>query len=185
MKLDIAVLLRRARCQGLALALNQSLRGLMIAGPLLAGLAVPHESAATTVEAAEFIVSVADGEGKEHSIQADIVPYLPGQACFGWRVRLADAPRLVKYREVLKLPTAPAFWSGEGDSYSPHSFSADRTTATTDAFAAPDAEGWITSNWCIAAGDPVGDHSIDVYIDDKLVKHFDFEVKRVSADTSN
>ena len=169
MNLDFADTLRRAG------------RGLMVALPLAAWTLTPSVSHGVTLETAEFVVSVSDGEGNLRSITADVVPYLPDLACFGWRLRLSDAPGLVKYREVLKLPEPPAFWSGEDDAYSPHRFSADRTTATTEEFAAPDEEGWISSTWCIAEGDPVGPHSIDVYIDDALVKHFDFEVKPAGA----
>lgn len=140
--------------------------------------AVPPLHAAEVAEV-EFLVSVSDGEGNQRSIQADVVPYLPDRACFGWRLRLAGAPALVRYREVLTLPEAPAFWTGEDDSYSPHKYSADRTTATTEEFAAPDKDGWISSHWCIAEGDPVGAHSIDVYIDGHLVRHFAFEVKKL------
>ena len=144
------------------------------------GLAFPPaDGYGFTLEAAEFVVSVSDGEGNERSMEADVVPYLPERACFGWRIRFAEAPPLVRYREVLKLPEAPAFWSGENDAYSPHVYSADRTTATTEQFAAPDPEGWIESAWCIAEGDPVGAHSIDVYIDDRHVKRFDFEVRKL------
>jgi len=146
------------------------------AGAWLTG-AAPALSA--EVAEVEFLVSVSDGEGNQRSIQADVVPYLPDRACFGWRLRLAGTPTLVRYREVLTLPEAPAFWTGEDDTYSPHKYSADRTTATTEEFAAPDKEGWISSHWCIAEGDPVGAHSIDVYIDDSLVRHFAFEVKKL------
>lgn len=149
---------------------------------LCAALALPGSPAAAstegiTVEAAEFIVSVGDGEGGERRIASTLVPYLPDQACFGWRIRLAEAPPVVRVREVLKLPEAPAFWSGEDDPYSTHVFSADRTTATTEEYKAPE-EGWISSDWCIAEGDPLGAHSIEVFIEDALVRRFDFEVKR-------
>src|SRR3546814_16515545 len=94
-----------------------------------------------------------------------------------WRIRLAEAPPVVRVREVLKLPEAPAFWSGEDDPYSTHVFSADRTTATTEEYKAPE-EGWISSDWCIAEGDPLGAHSIEVFIEDALARRFAFEVKR-------
>lgn len=141
--------------------------------------AIATGAAAYTVEDAVFLVSILDGEGNARSVEADVVPYLPNRACFGWRIRLAGAPSLVRTREVLKLPAAPAFWSGENDPYSPHTFSADRRTATTEEFAAPDADGWISSTWCLAEGDPVGPHSVEIYIDGELVRRFDFEVKRM------
>src|SRR3546814_17475000 len=94
---------------------------------------------------------------------------LPDQACFGWRIRLAEAPPVVRVREVLKLPEAPAFWSGEDDPYSTHVFSDDRTTATTEEYKAPE-EGWISSDWCIAEGDPLGAHCIEVLNEDVLAR---------------
>jgi len=140
------------------------------------GPAAAASGTAFRVEAAEFIVSVGDAEGNERRIASTLVPYLPDQACFGWRIRLGDAPGVVRVREVLKLPAAPAIWSGEDDPYSPHTFTADRTTAITEEYQAPE-DGWIESQWCIADGDPVGAHAIDVFVDDRLVRHFDFEVK--------
>ncbi|NIA72440.1 hypothetical protein HBA54_28015 [Pelagibius litoralis] len=134
------------------------------------------ESQAVVVEQAEFLVSVDDGQGRERRIRADIVPFLPNRACFGWQIKLSDAPPVIRYREVLTLPSAPKFWSGENDEYSSHRFSADRTTATTEEFAAP-KDGWLSSRWCIAEGDPTGPHSIDVYIDDRLARRFEFEVR--------
>ena len=135
-----------------------------------------------TVEAAEFVVSVSDGEGIERSAVANVVPFLPERACFGWRLRLAGAPPVVRVREVLQLPEAPAFWSGEDDAYSTHTFSADRTTAITEEYKAP-RDGWLESSWCIVEGDPVGPHSIAVYIDGTLARHFDFEVRKMGDDT--
>jgi hypothetical protein len=136
------------------------------------------------VEAAEFVVSLGDGEGNERSVVSDLVPYLPNRACFGWRIRLADAPALVRVREVLRLPAAPQYWSGEGDQYSPHVYSADRTTATTEEFAAP-KDGWLSNRWCIVEGDPTGAHVIEVFIEDALVRRFDFEVKKPSELRNN
>ena len=162
-------------------------RAVMALGAALALLAGGPAGAAEQglrVETAEFVVSIDDNEGNERSIVSTLVPFLPNRACFGWRIRLADAPPLVRLREVLRLPEAPAFWSGEGDPYSPHVFSADRTTATTEEFQAPH-DGWIGNRWCIAEGDPVGAHSIDVFVDGALVQHFDFEVKRTRQDTGN
>ncbi len=137
-----------------------------------------------TVDVAEFVVSVGDGEGNERLIASDLVPYLPNRACFGWRIRLAEAPTLVRVREVLQLPEAPAFWSGEGDEYSPHTFSADRRTATTEEYKAP-VDGWLASQWCIVEGDPTGPHSIKVYIEGDLIGNFDFEVKKPAEIRNN
>ena len=150
----------------------------------LAGGGAAAAGSGYTVEVAEFVVSVGDAEGNDRTIVSDLVPYLPNRACFGWRIRLAGAPPLVRLREVLTLPHAPAFWSGEDDEYSPHVFSADRTKATTETFEAP-KDGWLESNWCIVQGDPTGPHSIEVFIEDDLVRHFDFEVRKPGEAQNN
>ncbi|GAB4361377.1 MAG: hypothetical protein Kow00114_15880 [Kiloniellaceae bacterium] len=155
-----------------------------MAGALACSLPAGATGPAYTVEVAEFVVSVSDGEGNERSAVANVVPFLPERACFGWRLRLAGAPAVVRVREVLQLPEAPAFWSGEDDAYSTHTFSADRTTAITEEYKAP-RDGWLESSWCIVEGDPAGPHSIDVYIDGSLARHFDFEVKKLGDTTGN
>lgn len=137
-----------------------------------------------SVEVAEFVVSLVDGAGNERTVTSDVVPYLPDQACFGWRIRLAVHPAVLKVREVLHLPKAPATWSGEDDAYSLHSFSADRRTATTEEYKVP-RDGWLDNHWCIVEGDPLGPHWIEVYIEDELIKHFDFEVKKPSEIRNN
>lgn len=156
----------------------------LLGGVLLGGLVLgagpagaADARAGLAVESAEFVVSVGDGEGSERRFVSNLVPYLPNQACFGWRIRLAAPPGVLLVREILRLPEAPAFWSGEDDEFSTHMFSADRTTATTVEYKAPQ-DGWIDNQWCIVEGDPVGQHSIDVFIEDQLIRRFDFEVKR-------
>jgi hypothetical protein len=148
-----------------------------------AGPAAAAGASAITVEAAEFFVSL-DDEGNERRFVSNLVPYLPNQACFGWRIRLAGAPSVVRVREVLHLPEAPAFWSGEDDEFSTHVFSADRTTATTEEYKVPQA-GWIDNEWCIVEGDPTGPHSIEVFVGEDLLRHFDFEVKTPGQPTGN
>ena len=162
-----------------------ALRAALPAVLLAAGALLSAPVQAFSVESTVFVVSVSDGQGNARSFESNLVPYLPDRACFGWRIRLAEPPVLVRYREVLTLPEAPVFWSGENDAYSPHAFSADRTTATTEEFAAPDPEGWIASSWCLAEGDPTGPHSFDIYIEGELIKRFDFEVRKVEVRIDN
>jgi hypothetical protein len=161
-----------------------ALLALQAAAPVAAQTPSGSGAGRLTVETAEFVVSLTDGEGERRSIASTLVPYLPNQACFGWRIRLAAAPAVVRLREVLQLPAAPAFWSNEDDAYSPHRYSADRKTAITEQFAAPQ-DGWIASSWCIVEGDPVGAHSIEVFIDDRLIRRFDFEVRRPTKGYEN
>ena len=87
------------------LAGRRAFRGVLAAFALALGpIPATGPAAAFSIEMAEFVVSVTDGRGNLRSVVADVVPYLPERACFGWRIRLAGAPALVKYREVLQLP---------------------------------------------------------------------------------
>ena len=103
------------------------------------------------------------------------VPYLPNSACYFWRLRVADRG-LLRFREVLRLPDAPDFIEGEDDPNATLEVSADRRSLTTERFATPDAEGWLEHGWCLAEGDPLGDHRFEVTLDDGPAQIFDFEV---------
>src|SRR3546814_14644857 len=68
---------------------------------LCAALALPGGPAAAstegiTVAAADFIVSVGDGEGGERRIASTLVPYRPDQAGFGWPLRRSNVRRVGK-----------------------------------------------------------------------------------------
>ena len=53
--------------------------------------------------------------------------------------------------------------------------SADRRTATEEGDY-PVVDGWVVNTWSFAEGDPVGDHIVRIYINEKLVRTFRFKV---------
>ncbi|MEH2071886.1 MAG: hypothetical protein V7K47_27680 [Nostoc sp.] len=125
-----------------------------------------------TVSNAEFGLKRVDAKGNVTIFQTTTVPLQQGNA-YGWRIKLQDYQGEVKWREVLRLPKPPETWGT--DSGEDFSISADGTTSVTRRTqSAPD--GVIENFWTIAPGDPVGKYKIEVYIADRLISTFEFEV---------
>ena len=143
---------------------------------LLLLLAIFTKSQAASLEAAEFLVSLRDHEGNQATYQSNLVPLIPRLACYGWRIRLANAKGLIKFKEVFSLPTEPEFWGGENDEFNPSAIAKNRKSSVTEKFAHV-RDGWISHSWCVAEGDPEGKYMMEVYIEGKFVKRFDFEVR--------
>lgn len=102
------------------------------------------------------------------------VPLQEGQG-YGWYVELKTTKPRIKWREELVVPTPPATWGIQG-STAQHSISDDRRTLTTEREVAPN-RGLIYNMWAVAAGDPKGPHIVRVYVEEKLVRTFEFETE--------
>ena len=144
----------------------------------------PAQSQTVSIEAAEFLVFLNDGQGNTQILQSDLVPLIPNLVCYGWRIRLAGAEGLVRFKEVFSLPTEPEVWGGENDEFSTSAIAKDRTTSVTERFA-PLQDGWIDNSWCVADGDPKGWYSMEVHINGQFAKRFDFQVRDVSVPSEN
>ncbi|MEH2160577.1 MAG: hypothetical protein V7K38_05915 [Nostoc sp.] len=125
-----------------------------------------------TVSNTEFGLKRVDSKGNVTIFRTTRVPLQQGNV-YGWRIKLKDYQGEVKWREVLHLPKPPETWGTDnGEDFS---ISADGTTSITRRTqSAPD--GVIENFWTIAPGDPVGKYRIEVYIDDRLIGTFEFEV---------
>ncbi len=125
-----------------------------------------------TVDKAEFGVQRVDSSGKATFIPTTRVPFKEGNK-YGWRIQLKDYKGEVTWKEILRLPKRPETWgtnSGENFSISPTGEEGVTTrTVTTD-------DGVIENFWTIAPGDPPGKHTIEVYVGDRLLHSFNFEV---------
>ncbi|MBN3894050.1 MAG: hypothetical protein HWQ41_01725 [Nostoc sp. NOS(2021)] len=132
----------------------------------------PTNTKQITVSNTEFGLKRVDSKGKITIFQTTRVPLQEGSA-YGWRIKLKDYQGEVKWREVLHLPKPPETWGTDnGEDFS---ISADGTTSVTRRTqSAP--EGVIENFWTIASGDPVGKHRIQVYINDRLISTFEFEL---------
>jgi hypothetical protein len=125
-----------------------------------------------TVSNAEFGLKRVDSKGNVTIFRTTRVPLQQGNA-YGWRIKLKDYQGEVKWREVLHLPKPPETWGTDnGEDFS---ISADGTTSITRR--TQSAPGGVIGNfWTIAPGDPLGKYRIDIYIDDRLIGTFEFEV---------
>lgn len=125
-----------------------------------------------TVSSTEFGLKRVDSKGNITIFQTTRVPLQEGNT-YGWRIKLKDYRGEVKWREVLRLPKPPETWGTDnGEDFS---ISADgKTSVIRRTQSAP--EGVIENFWTIAPGDPVGRHRIEVYIDDRLISTFEFEL---------
>ena len=125
------------------------------------------------VVARMFVVTIRNDDGTIAAYQGEAVPYLPGQACYRWRIRLDHPPSLVRYDEVFTLPAAPETWGGEDRDYATNTISQDRRTSMTSEFAVP-VDGWIEHGWCVADGDPPGTYEMAIGIDGTPAATFTF-----------
>ncbi|MBD2302033.1 hypothetical protein H6G80_11435 [Nostoc sp. FACHB-87] len=124
------------------------------------------------IDKAEFGIARVDARGKVNFIPTFRVPLQEGSK-YGWRIQLKDYQGEVTWREVLRLPKPPETWAtDDGENFS---VSADGTESVMRRKTIAN-DGVIQNYWTIAAGDPPGKHKIQVYIDDRLIATFDFEV---------
>lgn len=146
----------------------------MNAVPIIAALlaqAAPSDSA-PVVKGAEFFTE--DKRTAEPAVQPGTrVPNRPDTSCYHWAVFVEAEQRSVRVREAFKLP-APAKQWGTGPGRT--DVIEDRSGAVTE-FDDDLSDGLISNGWCVAAGDPSGDHQIRVYVGDRLLHIFDFRVE--------
>ncbi|BAZ31775.1 hypothetical protein NIES4074_42480 [Cylindrospermum sp. NIES-4074] len=125
-----------------------------------------------TVRKAEFGVKIVDSKGKVTIYPTTKVQLQEGDA-YGWRIYLQNYRGEVKWREVLRLPKPPETWGTEDNE--DFSISADGKTAVSKRTQTA-TNGVIENFWTIAPGDPIGKHKIEVYIGDRLIAAFEFEI---------
>ncbi|BAZ91194.1 hypothetical protein [Cylindrospermopsis raciborskii] len=120
----------------------------------------------------EFGVRIVDGQGKVNFFPTTRIPLKRGDV-YGWRITLENYRGQVKWREVLRLPKAPETWITQDKKHN-FSLGADGTTAITRRTQMA-KDGVIENYWQISPGDPLGQHKIEVYVDDSLITTFEFE----------
>lgn len=131
-------------------------------------------NAAPTVTRAEFGLFFPPSSGKKKFVSSRTVPWVPNQA-YGWRLTLKRQPGQMRWREEFVLPAAPSTWGGAMFGVK-QDVSADGKTSVKEGVL-QDGENVLTNLWTVAEGDPKGKHVIRVYLDDKLVQTFDFDVE--------
>ncbi len=132
------------------------------------------------ISKAEFGVFRFDRSGKVSFMPTTKVPLQEGTA-YGWRLYLRDYKGVVSWREVYRLPKPPITWGTKnGENFS---LSKDSTIAQTEG-AEYIENGVIKNVWVITAGDPVGKHAIELYVQNRRIASFIFEVVPVRKPNS-
>jgi hypothetical protein len=132
----------------------------------------PTNQTQISVSKVEFGMRKVDSKGKATFIPTTRVPLEEG-ITYGWRIKLKDYQGEVKWWEILRLPKPPQTWGTDnGEDFS---ISRDGTTVVTRRTQSA-SDGVIENFWTIAPGDPVGKHKMEVYIDDRMIGSFQFEI---------
>ena len=142
---------------------------------------LPVRSAELVIEDTKFVVQLFSKTESGTPISQDlfttVAPLVPGQCCFGWRIKVSADIGIIKFREEFTVPSEPEYWSGEDNRFATNVIINDGRTSITKRFAVPD-KGWIENFWCFAEGDPEGNYSMRVYFNGRFVEQFDFEAKQ-------
>lgn len=150
----------------------------LIASVLAENAIKPSESRsskAIAVNKAEFGVERVGARGNVTFIPTNRVLFQEKRR-YGWRIQLKDYQGKVTWREVLRLPKQPENWGTDnGENFS---LSANGTEGVTNRTQVAH-NGMIENYWTIAPGDPSGKHRIEVYIDNRRIASFDFDVVRL------
>lgn len=148
-------------------------KSIVAAASLTVALALP--AGAVDMIDSVFEASFSYG-GTEHRLDGARVPRVPG-TCYTWWIRLAEGQTPLSAVERLILPEPPADW-GEAatDPDDGIDISDDGKLAVSTFAPELDADGWFSKGWCVAEGDPLGQHRIEVAVDGTELTAYDFEV---------
>lgn len=93
---------------------------------------------------------------------------------YGWRIKVKTSSQWVRVREEFILPKKPETWGGPSR---PDRLIVDDGRTCISTLKLPVIGGMISQVWGFAPGDPNGVCQFKVYVDDKLIGDFKFEVK--------
>lgn len=102
-------------------------------------------------------------------VVADRISNVTGQI-YGWRIKLDISDEWITLREEMQLPERPQIWNIEKHGTS---ISQDGKTSVIEKEVQP-SNGWISNAWQVATGDPSGEYTIRIYINDRLLETFNF-----------
>jgi hypothetical protein len=122
-----------------------------------------------------FEVTFNEG-GQKQAIRDTTVPYLPGNACYSWYLQLAEKGTPVTLVEQMRLPEAIDWGDVGKDRSDPTQIEENGQTAVTTLPLTSDADGWVSHGWCVAEGDPLGEHMITVKQGEEIFAAFDYVV---------
>ncbi|MCS6944225.1 MAG: hypothetical protein RMK97_02210 [Sutterellaceae bacterium] len=136
--------------------------------------AAEQNKSSIEIISAQFGVFAADSSGRRILFETDKFPAVVS-APYGWYIVFRTNKPTVVWREEFELPEPPPTW-GPGEALGVYTISPDRRTAVTERVI-PTRLGFIANEWRYAPGDPIGAHSMRVYIDGQLIREFKFNIE--------
>jgi hypothetical protein len=103
--------------------------------------------------------------------ESGFVPLIPENICYHWDIQLDTEMESVQVKEVFILPAKPRTWGDEEGM----SLQYDNKVSVKQEVVKLE-NGTISDGWCVAEGDPTGNHKIDVFVNGVLAKSFSFVV---------
>jgi hypothetical protein len=141
---------------------------------VLAVLATLAATPALALEVLESVLQVSyTHDGKSQVFNDTYVPLLPGNACYTWHVRVDRAGAPVDAVERMTLPVA-IDWGTQPTEATV--IEEGGKVAVTTLPVLTDELGWFSHGWCVAEGDPTGEHLIEVAVDGATIASFPFTV---------
>ena len=92
---------------------------------------------------------------------------------YGWRFKVNTDQPTVSWKEEFRLPVAPKSW---GDLEKGQTVVQNGKTCITKKNEPPN-DGYIEHTWPELEGDPLGKYLMNVYVDGKLARRFEFTVQ--------
>lgn len=143
-------------------------------------LAWPLSLPAAAVELVDSVFQVTfKYAGQDFVYNETELPLLPANACYNWYIRLAagDRPAVAVERFTLPVALPMADWGAAAtDADDGIEIEEDGKVAVTTFVPDLDADGWFSNGWCVAEGDPLGHHLIEVSVDGEHLASYNFEL---------
>jgi hypothetical protein len=151
----------------------------LVACALIAvGCSTPDVRDRQAMQDIQFGIWSPDAEGAMRFVATADVPNVEDQA-YGWRVRVAESERALKWIETVTLPQPPESW-GDMEDDPNVVISDDGRTATTVGAVIPDG-GYLEGTWYVAIDDPAGEYVMSVELSDGRHASFMFRLNEPAA----
>jgi hypothetical protein len=149
--------------------INKFLKLLMVIFLLLVVTSCGNNEDKPPVEVLKFGSGIiTDIDGKKIFTETEDVPYKSGQI-FGWYMYIRSNTENIKLFEVLHLSDVGVWSNSNNIIVSNDRKSAGKVKDETNT-------GYIKGGWSIVKGDPKGKSTIDVYINNKIIHSFHYNV---------
>jgi hypothetical protein len=123
-----------------------------------------------------FYVGIRNSKDEEFVwTESKFVPSIPDNTCYKWEIILDTELPSIPISEIFIMPETPKVWSSDEGAEGKQTLHHDNKISVVEEYIKVEG-GIIESTWCVAEGDPIGNHKIEVYIKGVLAESFSFVV---------